>query len=153
MKRSSSASRRPLERGQFSWVTFLLLTMLVVGTYLAIVWVPVFIVHRQIQGLVRESVNKAIRDKNDQKLVLDLCRRIAALQGTEIVDDKGRVVTVPAVDLSPSDVSWERDTSVTPPTLRVSFEYVRVVEYPLLDRTEELVLSVDYSDEIGVPKW
>ena len=35
----------------------------------------------------------------------------------------------------------------------MAFEYVRVVRYPFLERTEEKVLSVDYTEDIAVTKW
>ena len=40
MNRTSPASRRPLERGQFSWVSLVLLVAFVSTIYLAVVWVP-----------------------------------------------------------------------------------------------------------------
>ena len=153
MNRSSSASRRRLERGQFSWVTFVLLSALVAGVYLGVVWAPVYIVHREVQGVVREYVAKAIHEHDDDLLVADLCRKLASLDESDALDAQGQPVKVPTVDVSPGDVTWERDTTVKPPMLHVAFTYVRVVKYPFLDRTQEKVMSVDVTEDIGVPKW
>ena len=148
-----AASRRRLERGSISWVTLLLLTTLVVGSYLAVVWVPVYLVHHEVKRVVRNYVNLAVKDRNDEALVVDMCRKLRSLDEVQVVDQDGDLVKAPAVDVTPQDVTWERDTTTTPPTLHVAFEYVRVVRYPFLDRTEEKVLSVDYTDEIGIPQW
>lgn len=157
MKRTSAAcraaSRRRLERGSISWVTLLIVTSLVVGAYLAVVWVPIYLVHHEVKQVVRNYVNLAVKDRNDEALVADMCRKLRSLDDVEGVDETGAPAKVPAVNVWPQDVTWERDTSVRPPTLRVAFEYVRVVRYPFLDRTEEKVLSVDYTDEIGIPQW
>jgi Flp pilus assembly protein TadG len=153
MTRPSSAWRRRLERGQFSWVTFVLLSALVGGTYLAIVWVPVYVVHHEVKQVVRAFMNRAVKDRNDQRIVAALCQKLATLDTTLEVDASGRTTKVPTVDVSPSDVTWERDTSSSPPMLHVAFEYVRVVRYPLLDLTDERVMSVDFNEDIEIPKW
>jgi hypothetical protein len=153
MNRSSLASRRRLERGQFSWVTLLLLTSLIGGVYLAVVWAPVYIVHQEVKGAVREFINRAVKDRNDELIVEGLCARLRSIDETEGVDARGELVKVPTVDLSPRDITWERDTSSKPPMLHVSFEYVRVVKYPFINRTEEKVMSVDYTKDIAIPKW
>lgn len=153
MNRSSSASRRPLERGQFSWVTLVLLAALVGGAYLAVVWVPVYVVHFEVRQVVRAHINRAVKDRNDEQIIKALCLRLAALDSTPSVDASGRAVKVPTVEVSPGDVTWERDTSSTPPMLHVAFEYVRVVTYPFIDRTEEHVMSVDFNEDIAIPNW
>ena len=153
MNRSSSASRRPLERGQLSWVTLLLVTALGTGIYLGVVWAPIYIVHFEVKQTVRDYMNQAVKNRNDAHLVERMCQKIALLDSTVEVGEDGRKTRTPTVVLSPSDVTWERDTSATPPMLRVAFEYVRVVTYPLLDRTQEQVMTVDLSQDIEIPNW
>ena len=153
MNRSSLASRRRLERGQFSWVTFLLLSLLIGGSYLGVVWAPIYLLHQEVKGVVREFMNRAVKDRNDELMIESLCARLRALEETDGVDARGRPVKVPTIDLTARDITWERDAEAKPPMLHVAFEYVRVVKYPILDRTEEKVMVVDRTQDIAVPKW
>jgi hypothetical protein len=153
MPSTSSASRRRLERGQFSWVSLLLLAALVGGGYMAVVWVPIYVVHYEVKQTVRDFMNRAVKNQNDAWLVTGLCQRLADLDSTEEVDERGRKTRVPSVVLEPRDVTWERDTTVTPPMLHVAFDYVRVVKYPWLERTEEKTLSVDFTQDLAIPVW
>lgn len=153
MNRSSSASRRPLERGQVSWVTLVLVSALAGGAYLAVVWLPVYLVHHEVRLVVRSHINRAVKDRNDEQIVRSMCFKLGALDSTPSVDASGRAIKVPTVDVSPSDVTWERDTTSTPPMLHVAFEYVRVVRYPFIDRTVEKVMSVDFNEDIAIPNW
>ncbi len=152
MKRPTMASRRPLERGQFSWVSMVLLVGLISTVYMGWVWIPVYASHQDVKTVVRKAINEAVHNNNDAKLVAKLCQDLAKLGQVEVVGADGTTVRVPEVDVAPSDVTWERDTS-PPPTLHVAFEYVRLVKYPIIDRTEEVTFSVDFDSDISVPKW
>lgn len=149
----SAASRRRLERGQFSWVTLVLLVSFLSSIYLAVVWVPIYIVHHGVKQTVRDYMNRAVKNRDDAALVADMCKRIATLEETEEVGEDGRVTRVPAVTVRPDEVTWERDTSAAPPMLHVSFEYVRVVKYPWIDQEREHVLAVDFTQDIAIPNW
>lgn len=153
MPSTSSASRRPLERGQFSWVSLLLLVLLVGGAYLAVVWVPIYVVHYEVKQTVRDYMNRAVKNPNDAWLVKGMCQRLADLDATDEVDERGRKTRVPSVVVEPREVTWERDTTVSPPMLHVAFDYVRVVKYPWLDRTEEKTLSIDFTQDLAIPVW
>jgi hypothetical protein len=153
MNRSSSASRRPLERGQISWVTFLLIAAVLGGAYMTVVWAPVFIIEYEVKQVTKEYINKAVHLRDDERLAADLCKKLALLDETERADERGALVKGPTVDVQPSDVTWERDTSVKPPMLHVAFEYTLILKYPFLDRTEEKVMSVDVTEDIGIPDW
>ncbi len=153
MKRSATASRRPLERGQFSWVTLLLVSSLAATIYMGMVWVPVYLVHHEVKQTVHDFMNRAVKNKDDAALVADMCKRIAALDETAAEDEQGRAIRVPTVEVRPEDVTWERDTASTPPMLHVAFEYVRVVKYPWIDKEQEKVMSVDFTQDIAIPNW
>lgn len=153
MTRTSTASRRPSERGQFSWVTLLMLVAFGSAIYLSIVWVPIWVVHYEVKQTVRDYMNRAVKNPNDEWLITNMCARLASLDTTEEVGEDGRKRRLPTVDVRPQDVTWERDTSSQPPMLHVTFEYVRVVKYPWIDRTQEYVQSVDFTEDISVPNW
>jgi hypothetical protein len=153
MKRPLSASRRPLERGGFSWVTVLMVTGLAGAFYLGWVWVPVYVVHYEVKQVVRDFANQAVRNKNDQVLVQRMCDKLRSLETTQGEDQWGRPAAVPLVDLAPDEVTWERDAGARPPMLRVAFDYVRTVTWPLLDRTDEITMSVEHEQDIEPPTW
>jgi hypothetical protein len=153
MNRTSPASRRPLERGQFSWVSLVLLLSFVSAVYLAMVWVPIYVLHYEVKQTVRDYMNRAVKNPNDEALITQMCARLGALDTTVEVDEAGRKSSVPTVVVEPRDVTWERDATSTPRTLHVAFEYVRVVKYPWLDRSEEKVMSVEFNEDISIPVW
>lgn len=144
---------RRYERGGVSWVTLLLLAAFAGGVYLVIAWAPIYIVHYQVRQVVRDHMNQAIKDRNDGEIVERMCKKLAALHQVTVVDENGYEQRVPAVQVTPADVTWERDTSVQPPVLRVAFEYVREVRYPYLPEVSEWIGSVDFTQELVVPDW
>ncbi|HET9551870.1 MAG TPA: hypothetical protein VFP50_02790 [Anaeromyxobacteraceae bacterium] len=153
MNRPTSASRRPLERGQITWVTLLLLLGLAAGGYLAVVWVPIYVVHYEVKQTVRDFMNQAVKNKNDEQLVGRLCLKLESLDTTKVTQPDGLIEKVPSVKVEPQDVTWERDTNASPPMLHVALQYTRTVVYPWLDRSEETVLVVDLSQDLEVPNW
>jgi hypothetical protein len=153
MKGTTSASRRPLERGQFNWVTAVLLTVLLGGAYLALTWAPVYWLHNQVKQATRAAMHEAVHQRDDQKLVIDLCQALGRLEQFEQEDGRGRVVKVPVVEVAPSEVTWERDVAAKPPMLHVAFQYVREVRYPWIDKSVEKTLSVDLIQDIEIPRW
>jgi len=153
MKRTSSASRRPLERGQFSWVTLVLVVGLAAAVYLGAVWAPFYILHYEVKQTTRDYMNRAVKNRDDAGLVGQLSSRLAALDTTEEIGDDGRKSKVPTVQVAPEDITWERDTSSQPPMLHVAFEYVRMVRYPWLERVDEHRLTVELDLDLTVPNW
>jgi hypothetical protein len=149
-------NRRPpllAARGGVSWVTLLLVASVVLGVYLAWVWGPVYVVHYEVQQVVRDYMNQAVKNQNDAELVEKMCQKIRSLAKVEQVSDEGRVERVPAVPLYPQDVTWERDVTPSQRNLHVSFEYVRLVEYPYLGRVAEKTFAVELDNDLDIPDW
>ncbi len=154
MKRRAPAPPRLLSaRGGVSWITLVLLAGVVAGGYLAWVWVPVYILKFEVTQVVRDYMNQAVKDRDDAGLKDKMVKKIRALADEEEVGDDGRTRKVPAVDLRPQDVAWERDASQRPPVLHVSFEWTRQVRYPWLDRTVDATYVVDLTEDISIPDW
>lgn len=149
----TNPSSRRYERGGVSWVTILLLALALGAAYLVITWAPVHVLHYQAKQVVREYMNQAIKNQNDRELVEKMCLKLATLDKMTVVDANGNEQIVPTVQVAPSDVTWERDRDSTPPTIRVSFEYVREVRYPFSERVSEWVGSVDLEGDITIPNW
>ena len=146
-------STRRGERGGVSWVSLLLLVLVVGGGYLAVMWVPVYYEAYAVKQVVRDYMNQAIKNTDDEGLRRGMVLKIRSLDERITVDDLGRKVKTPTVPLEERDVSWDRDTRSQPPMLRVSFEYAREVEYPWLNRTATKVFAVDLSNDLTVPNW
>ncbi len=150
-RRPGSARRG--ERGGISWVTLLILALVAGGAYLAVVWGPVYVENYEVKQTVRDYMNQAVKNRNDDELRRNMVLKIRSLDQRVTVDAYGRKESVPTVLLDERDVTWERDTRSQPPMLRVSFEYAREVAYPILDRTTTKVFVVDLSNELIVPDW
>jgi hypothetical protein len=139
--------------GQITWVGAVLVLALAAAAYAAVVFVPVYVLHYEVLQVVRDYGNQAVRDRNDAQLVSKMTHKIRSLQAVEAEDEHGRPVQLPVIDLQPDDVSWTRDTSAQPPVLHVSFDYVRAVELPWVDRTIEQPFSVDLTLNLERADW
>ncbi len=140
-------------RGQITWVTASFLALLAGGAYLAWVWIPVYVVDYQAKQVVRDHMHQAVKDPDDAGLRERMIARLRLLDSFEAVGEDGAPVRLPAVDLAPQDVTWERNRDVQPPTLRVAFDYRRVVAYPGLDRRAEKVFTIDLTEDVSIPDW
>ncbi len=141
------------ERGAITWVTLLLLVAAVVTGYLLWVWAPIYYENYAVKQVVRDYMNQAIKNTDDEALRSLMVSKIRSLVQVEGVDQWGRPAHVPGIALEERDVTWERDTSAQPPMLRVSFEYAREVTLPFLDRTATKVFTVDLSNDLTHPDW
>jgi hypothetical protein len=150
---SASPRRRSSERGEITWVTAVLLLSLLAGGYLAVVWVPVYIVRYEAGVLATEYSNKAVHNRDDDGLVRDLCQRLAQLDQVKAPQPDGSIALVPAVDVRPDEITWERNTSAVPPTIHVAFEYTTSVYFPFLDRFTVKTFAVDRFHDIQPAKW
>lgn len=149
--RASQRDARRLERGTASWVTLLIVLGLAAGAYAAWVFGPPAVLHYEVKQVVRDYGNQAVKNPNDAALLEGMLQKIRSLQQVDMVDDAGRKVKVPVVDLRKEDVTWER--TVEPPTLHVAFEYPRTLELPWLDRSLERVYRVDLTMDTSRPDW
>lgn len=150
---SSPVPPRRLERGGVSWVTLLLLAALSAGAYLGWIWVPLYFERYTVVQVVRDYMNQAIKNADDEALKRSMIAKIRTVARKDGLDAYGQPASVPAIDLDERQVSWERDTSSRPPILRVAFEYERAVKYPVLDRTEVKVFTVDLTNDLIIPDW
>jgi len=152
----ASSSRRPGilgERGAITWVTALILAMLVGAGYLAVVWIPVWFVHYAATQVVRDYGNQAVKNPDDAALVEHMCQKLRTLDTIRVPGPDGRPEARPTVEVAPQEVTWERDTSAVPPTLHVAFDYHRDVYYPILDRWTERTMRVDVTMDISRADW
>jgi hypothetical protein len=151
--RASAEPRgRRAERG-VSWVSLLLLLALAAGAYLAWVWVPVYIVHYEAKQVVRDFMNQAVKSRDDGLLQQRMVQRLERLHTIVGEDEAGRRVETPVIVIDPRELVWERDTTTTPPVLRVSLVYELDVEYPWLDRSVTKTFAIDLENDLAVPVW
>ena len=142
---------RRLERGAASWVTVLLVLGLAGAAYAAVVFGPPAVLHYEVKQVVRDYGNQAIKNPNDEQLLRDMILKIRSLDAVAGVDDAGRKIRIPVVELTREDVLWERTKD--PPELHVAFEYPRTLELPFLDRVVERVYQVDLTIDQKRADW
>jgi hypothetical protein len=150
---STLHSPRRYERGGVSWVTLLLLSVVVGAVYLFVVWGPVWVLNYEVKQTVRDYMNQAIKNRDDADLVKRMCDKLRSLDASAVTGSDGRIEQLPTVLVDPADVTWERDTSSSPPMLRVAFEYTRQVRYPLLEKVSEWVGTIDLTNDLTIPNW
>ena len=131
----------------------ILFACLALAGYLAVVWVPVWLVHYEVKQVVRDYGNQAVKNPNDAELLEHMCRKLQSLDTIRVPGADGRLEPQPTVEVAPQEVTWERDATAVPPTLHVAFEYQRQVYYPLLDRWTERTLQVDLTMDIARADW
>jgi hypothetical protein len=149
--RASQCRRERLEIGAASWVTVLLLLGLAAAGYAAVVFVPPAVLHYEVKQVVRDYGNQAVKNLDDQKLLDGMVQKIRSLDEVPMVEENGRKVLVPVVDLHKEDVTWER--TAEPPALHVAFEYPRTLDLPGLERSIERVYRVDLTMDLTRPNW
>ena len=150
---SNSPRQRSTERGEITWVTLLLMASLLGGGYLAVVWVPVYLVRYQAGMVANEYANKAVHNRDDDALIKEMCRKLAGLAEVKSPEPDGSISLQPAVNLRPEDVRWERDATSVPRMLRLAFTYTASVHYPVLDRFTEKSFTVERTQDIQPVKW
>ena len=124
---------------------------LAAGVYAAVVFVPPAVLHYEVKQVVRTTATRPSRTSTTSSCSGTWCRRSASLDDVQGVDEAGRTVRVPVVDLQKEDVVWER--AKDPPTLHVAFEYPRTLELPWLDRRIERVFRVDLTMDQKRADW
>ncbi len=132
-------------------MTALLLLCLAAGAYLVWVWGPIYIVHYEVKQVVRDFANQAVKNKADAGLREMMVNKLASLERVDVVDEYGRPGKIPAVNVRPEQVVWERTEN--PPTLHIAFEYTRLVRYPVVDREAETTFEIDQTFDITRPEW
>jgi hypothetical protein len=141
-----------VERGEVSWVTLLLVTVVSISGYLGSVWGPIWFEQMVVKQTVRDFMNQAIKNPHDGELRRMLSTKLQGIATIEVVDQAGERVQRPAVAVEERDITWERSAG-DPPILRVAFEYDRPVKYPLIDRTEVKLFQVDMTTELKQANW
>jgi hypothetical protein len=125
-----------------------MLAALVGAAYLAIVWVPIYVDHQDVERIVRETGNAAVKSADDRGLVGGMLAQIGRVASREVEQD-GRVVRKPAIEVLPEDVVWERDGQ----RLRIAFSYTRELVYPWIGRRQERVMAIDLTLDVTRPDW
>lgn len=141
------------ERGGVTWVTLLLVALVLGAGYLAVVWVPVYVLDYEVKQVVRDYMNQAVKNPDDAQLLNNMCAKLRVLEKVRVVREDGSFETVPLVNVRPEDVTWTREASAVPPMVRVSFEYKRDVHFPFLDRVQEWTSSIALENDLTRPDW
>ena len=150
---ASPRKPRRIAHGGVTWVSLLLIVLVATGAYLSWVWLPLKFDHYAVRQVVRDYMNQAIKNPDDGTLIRQMCLKIQSLRTVDGVDPSGRSIRVPAVSVDERQVTWERNRSSTPPTLRVAFDYERQVVYPFIDRVDVKIFTVDETNDMTPANW
>lgn len=132
----------------------LVLILLLAGAgYLGTMWGPVYLVHVEVKQVVRDYMNQAVKEPDDQVLLQDMIHKLRVLDTIQFPAESGELAAIPTVRLEPGEVTWQRDASATPPLLHVAFQYTRPVRYPLVARWTQTTLAVDLTGDLARPDW
>ncbi len=123
------------------------------GAYLGWVWLPLWFDHYAVRQTIRAYSNEAIKNPDDAYLVHQMVEKIRALRTETGVDATGQRIAVPAVVVDERAVTWQRNPTASPPTLRVAFEYERQVVYPFIGKTVVKTFTVDETNDISRADW
>jgi hypothetical protein len=128
-----------------------LLLLLAIGAagYVAWVWIPIVFDHQNVERVVREHANLAVKNRDDADLVRRMTEEIGRIATSKEVGGDGRALVRPAIDVRPQDVTWERRGE----TLHVAFGYVRRVVYPYVNWQQDRYFTVDLTTDISRPRW
>jgi hypothetical protein len=140
-------------RGAISWVTAVLLLLLIGAGYLAVMFGPVYILNYEVKQVVRDYLNQAVKNPDDEGLKADMVHKLRTLETRPGVDEFGTPVQIPTIQIDSSGVRWERSAETTPPTLRVAFCYTRAVAAPLFRRSIQRTICVDIEGDLTRPDW
>ena len=141
------------ELGAMTWVTALILAVVGGSAYLGWMWAPVYFDHYAVKQVVRDYMNQAVKNHDDEGLRTRMVQKIRSLAQVEIVDESGRTVRVPSVPIEDGAVTWERDADAQPPMLHVAFTYERQVPYPFTAQTATKEFTVDLTNDLTLPDW
>src|SRR5512133_3929803 len=147
------ATPRRGPRGAVTWVTLLLVAAVAAGAYLGTVWIPVYTENYAVKQVVRDYMNQAVKNPDDDGLRRNMVAKLRSLAEVDGVDAWGRPVRVPAVQVEEGAVTWARDAGSQPPMLRVSFAYTREVVLPLLDRMAAKTFVIEEQNDLTAPNW
>jgi hypothetical protein len=109
--------------------------------------------HLEAKRIARDFMNQAVHERSDDVLLNKLCRKLRNIKAKTIAEDGEGLEDVSVVDLSPDEVTWERDAAAVPPMLHVAFEYTRPVYYPFLEKVQETTFGFEHTQDIAVPQW
>ncbi len=142
------------EEGKITWVTVVMVAMLLGGGYVLYVWGPIYMDHYDVRQTVRGVANSAVMNPDDEHLKADLLAKLRSVRLEEFIDsESGQKTRRPVVNLQPQDLIWERDTRATPPTVHIAFDYVRQIHLPIFNKTQEKPFHIDMTIEISRAEW
>lgn len=142
--------RRSPESGRISFVSMLLLTGLVAGGYLAIVYVPLYVDNYQLKRVMQEAANLAWKQPDDdalRKLILSKSANV----GARWVVEEGRDKKIPGFGLLADNIFVTRDEATK--TVIVQINYEREIILPIFARKQTLSFNPYVQVSTAEVKW
>ncbi|MGI5864190.1 MAG: hypothetical protein ACOX6T_19340, partial [Myxococcales bacterium] len=118
--------------------------------YFGIMYVPAYVEAYQVKQVLREAVNLAYREPNDDKVrtfIQNKCKQIGSHY--EIRDGEER--NLPGIVLLDDHVFVNRDTSEQ--TIVLQVEYEKYIYFPFTKKQRVLQFSPSVKGDISPVKW
>ena len=141
---------RRAERG-LTWVSFLLLVLVVGGAYWAWVFGPAYIDNLAVKRICATGANLAYAERNDATVRTWLYNNIREQFAYEYMQANGMRAKGYKIEFEPSDVRLER--ILAPPLIRIDVSYSRTIEMPILGGARTLVFNDHTEQDLSPVKW
>lgn len=143
--------RRRSPRG-LTWVSFLLLVLVVAGGYWAFVFVPVYVDNAEVKQFCAQAGNLAYTEKRDSAVKFFLVQHILDKFVYDEMQPNGMTKKSYKIDFDPDrDVTIERIAD--PPSVNIEVTYARTVALPILGGARTLNFSLHTQQDLSTVKW
>ena len=141
---------RRAERG-LTWVSFLLVVLVVAGGYWAWVFGPAYIDNSSVKQICATGANLAYTERNDATLRSWLYSHIREQFAYDYVQTNGMPAKGYKIEFEPSDVRLDR--TQVPPRIRIDISYSRTIELPIIGGARTLVFNDHAEQDLSPVKW
>jgi hypothetical protein len=141
---------RRAERG-LTWVSFLLLVLVVAGAYWAWVFGPAYLDNASVKQICATGANLAYTERNDATLRAWLYNHIREQFAYDYMQANGMPAKGYKIEFEPSDVRLER--TAAPALIRIDISYSRTIALPIVGGARTLVFNDHAEQDLSPVKW
>ena len=138
------------QRG-LTWVSFLLLVLVVAAAYWLYVFGPVYLDNAEVKQFCAQAGNLAYTERNDATLRSWLYSHIREQFAYDYVQTNGMPAKGYKIEFEPSDVRLDR--TQVPPRIRIDISYSRTIELPIIGGARTLVFNDHAEQDLSPVKW
>jgi hypothetical protein len=139
------------QRG-LTWVSFLLLVLVVAGGYWLYVFGPVYLDNAEVKQFCAQAGNLAYTERRDATIKAFVVDHIQAKFVYDEMQPNGVSKKAYRIDFDPDqDIRIERTT--IPPLINIDVSYGRLVPLPIIGGARTLTFNVHIDQDLSTVKW